>query len=112
MTTRVTTVLLALLLFSAAAYADGALDAARDAGVVGERRNGYVGLVVKKPTPEQKAWVEDVNKKRRAHYKKIAKKSGATVDEVAALAAQRLIEQARSGHYVQGAGDGWVQVKK
>ncbi|MCP5055961.1 MAG: YdbL family protein [bacterium] len=97
------------LLLSTAAWAASELDAARDTGVVGERRNGYIGLVVKNPTDEQKALVKRINAGRRAQYKKVAKKTGATVEEVAALTAERLMREAKSGHYVQAADDGWVR---
>lgn len=105
----VTLVVAAVLLLSAAAWSASDLDAARDAGVVGERRSGYIGLVVKKPTDEQKALVKEVNARRRAHYIKIAKKTGATLEETAVLAAERLFRDAKSGHYVQAADDGWVR---
>lgn len=97
------------LLLAAVAWGASPLDAAKDAGVVGERRNGYIGLVVKNPTADQKALVKDVNARRRAHYKKIADGSGATADQVAARAAQRLIREAKPGHYVQAAGGEWVR---
>ena len=97
------------LLLAAVAWGASALDAAKDAGVVGERRNGYIGLVVKNPTPEQKALVKDVNQRRRARYTEIAQSSGATPDQVAARAAQRLIREAKPGHYVQAAGGEWVR---
>ncbi len=97
------------LLFSAVGWAASDLDAARDAGVIGERRNGYIGLVVKNPTDAQKALVERVNSGRRAQYKKVAEKTGASVGEVAVLTAERLMREAKSGHYVQAPDDGWVR---
>ncbi|MCP3986039.1 MAG: YdbL family protein [bacterium] len=98
-----------MFLLAATASSAGELDAARDAGVVGERRNGYIGLVVENPTEEQAALVKRVNTARRAQYRKVADKSGATVEQVAASAAERLIREAKSGNYVQGADDGWVR---
>lgn len=96
-------------LLATAAWGASELNAAREAGTVGERRDGYIGLVVKNPTAEQQALVEEVNARRRAHYIKIAKKTGATLQEAAVLAAERLFRDAKSGHYVQAADDGWVR---
>jgi len=97
------------LLLGTAAWGASDLDAARDAGVVGERRKGYIGLVVENPTAEQKALVERINAGRRAQYEKVAERTGATVGEVAVLTAERLMREAKAGHYVQAADDGWVR---
>lgn len=105
----VVTVAAVVLLLGTAAWSSSDLNAARDAGTVGERRDGYIGLVVENPTAEQKALVEEVNSRRRAQYVKIAKKTGATPEEAAVLTAERLFREAKPGHYLQAAGGGWVR---
>lgn len=104
-------VILALAVWlSAGAALASALEDARAAGTVGERRDGYVGLVAKSPTDAQKAFVADINAQRKAAYAQIAKKTGTSVGAVAKLQAEKLIrEQAAKGNYVEGADGGWVR---
>lgn len=82
------------------------LDEARAKGVVGERSDGYVAALKDSPAPEVKALVDEVNAKRRAHYEEIAKRNGAPVEAVAALAGQKLIANLPAGQYVHD-GAGW-----
>ena len=84
------------------------LDGARDKGLLGERADGYVGIVAS-PTPELEALAAKVNAKRKAHYEEIAARNGTQVDAVAALAGKKLVEGAKSGWYVKTNG-GWKQV--
>jgi uncharacterized protein YdbL (DUF1318 family) len=54
-----------------------------------------------------KALVADVNAKRRAAYEEIAKRNGAPVEAVAALAGQKMLsEKAQPGWYIDD-GSGW-----
>jgi len=89
--------------------AGSALDEARDAGIVGERRDGYLGLVVASPTPEQRAFVEEINRKRREAYARIAERNGTKVEDVARLSAADLIAEAAPGHYVEGPDGAWIR---
>jgi len=59
-----------------AASADLDLHAAKSQGLVGEKVDGFVGIVVAEPTAAVTALVEDVNARRRAAYEAIAKKNG------------------------------------
>lgn len=87
------------------------LDEARAKGVVGERADGYVAAVKEKPSDEVKALVADINAKRRAAYEEIAKRNGAPVEAVAALAGQKMLaEKAQPGWYVDD-GNGWQKKK-
>lgn len=96
------------LLLAAPAQA-GALDDAKDAGWVGERRDGFVGLVRRDAPDDVKALVEEINRKRRATYERIAERRGTTVVAVAALAGEKLIREAPDGHFVQDPEGDWVR---
>jgi len=103
-------VILAALVFAGtAALAASPLDEARAAGEIGERRDGYVGLSGKNPTAELKELVGEINTKRKAEYKKVAKKTGTRLREVSALAGERLIAEAPSGYFVQDADGEWIR---
>ncbi len=82
------------------------LDEARAKGAVGERSDGFVAAVKDSPSDEVKALVDEVNAKRRAAYEEIAKRNGAPVEAVAALAGQKLIANLPAGQFVND-GSGW-----
>lgn len=65
------------------------LDEARCNGMVAEQPDGYVKAVDAKA----KSLADDVNKKRKAAYEKIAKETGVDVATVAAQAAQKIKEK-------------------
>jgi len=89
--------------------AAGGLDEAKAAGWVGERPNGYLGIVpTANPPASAQALVEDINRRRHAHYLEIAQREGTDVDVVAALAGKKLIERTPAGHYVMNAAGQWV----
>ncbi len=80
---------------SAMAYQAGrdpAYQSAREAGLVGEKPDGYLGFV-SAPSPAIKALVEDINIKRRAAYSKEALANGATIEEMALRTGCRLIAE-------------------
>ncbi|MGY6277457.1 YdbL family protein [Methylomonas sp. MgM2] len=74
---------------------------AKAAGQVGELMNGYLGMVDPGAPSDVKAMVNSINAQRRAEYQRIANKNGVPVDEVAKMTAQKVINQAPRGHYVQ-----------
>ena len=99
--------LVAVLLAAPIARADE-LDAAKTAGHVGERADGYVGATPNAP-PDVSGIVNEVNAKRKAKYAEIAQKNGTAVDAVAAIAGQKLIERAPAGQMVMGSDGKWVK---
>ena len=102
--------LAATLFFAAAApsaQADEDLAAAKAAGLVGERPDGYLGSVAADPSPETKQLIANINSKRKLEYSRIAKENGATVEAVAALAGAKLIERTPPGEYVLGVDVRW-----
>jgi len=84
------------------------LTAPKDAGVIGEQSNGYIGFV-KKASDEVKNLVKTVNKKRKDRYKAIAIKQKLSLNEVEKIGGQKAIEKTKSGHYIKLAGKGWTK---
>jgi len=101
---------LALAAAPGAARANAALDQAKAAGHVGERYDGYLGVVKDSAPASAKQLVQDINARRKAHYEKIAQREGAQVEDVAAIAGEKLVENAPSGHYVMPNDGIWVRV--
>jgi len=100
---------LALLVGAAPAGAADALDLAKQNGELGERWDGYLGVV--KDTPANRALAAEINAKRQAHYAKIAAREGAPVEATAAIAGAKLVKAAPSGQYVMpGPNAGWQRV--
>ncbi len=97
----------AIGLGTAAARAD-ALDDAKAAGLVGEQPDGYLGAVSSSPSPDVLALIDEINAKRLAAYQQIAADKGASVEDVAALTAEKLYQKALPGTYLLVNGQ-WVQ---
>jgi hypothetical protein len=98
---------LALGLGSAAwAQRDPAYAAARAAGTIGEKMDGYLGYV-RTPTPALRAMVEDLNIKRRAVYSDKARTANATVEEYAFTSGCRLIAQTVAGEKYEAPDGSW-----
>ena len=85
----------------------GALEDAKAEGLVGERIDGYLGVVDSGAPGNVKSLVNQINGEREAKYAEIAKKQGAPVAAVAQIAGKKLIERAGSGEYVMGADGQW-----
>ena len=74
---------------------------AKTAGLVGEQLDGYLGVVRADAPGDVKAMINSINSRRRTEYERIAKQNGVSVDQVSRLTAQKVIQQAAPGHYVQ-----------
>lgn len=85
----------------------GPLEDAKAAGLVGERIDGYLGLVDSGAPADVNRLVEQINAERRARYAEIAERQGAPVAAVAQLAGEKLIQRAGAGEYVMGADGRW-----
>jgi uncharacterized protein len=99
-------VVLGLALAIAPAQA-GALEDAKAAGLVGERIDGYLGVVDSGAPASVKSLVDQINAERQAKYAEIAQKQGAPVEAVAQIAGKKLTERAAPGEYVMGANSQW-----
>ncbi len=83
------------------------LEEAKNRGLVGERKNGYLGLV--DPTNrEAQELVTNINEKRRLAYQDIASRDGTNVSVVESLAGEKAFEKTKPGHYIEGPG-GWMK---
>lgn len=96
---------LLLLLFAVVALAAD-LDQAKRDGLVGERADGYLGIVAASAPADITRLVADVNAKRKQQYQRIATSNGLTMDQVQALAGKKAIEKTRSGDWIMLNG-GW-----
>ncbi len=83
------------------------LEEAKTKGLVGEKSNGYLGVVAAGNT-EAQALVSDINQKRRQAYQEIARRDGTNLSTVETLAGEKAIEKTRPGNMVQGPG-GWIK---
>lgn len=101
--------LVAVPILSLPAQAGDALDQARSAGYLGERPDGYLGLVQPDAPDSMKALMKEYNRKRRAKYRELAEKNGTSVEAVQAIAAQKIREQLQAGWYYLGASGQWTQ---
>lgn len=75
------------------------LSEAKEQGLVGEKPNGYLGVV--KPTATAKQIVKEINEARRKEYMRIANENNIAVADVELLAGERAIERTESGHYIK-----------
>ena len=80
--------------------------AARAAGQVGEKIDGYLG-VVSGGTPALQAVVNDINIKRRALYSQKAQAANATLDEYALTAGCQAILATSPGEKYQAPDGSW-----
>ena len=93
---------------AAPAYAqrDPAYAAARAAGEVGEKMDGYLGIVVTE-TADLRRLVNDINIKRRAVYSQKAQASNATLEEYALAAGCQAILATVPGEKYQAPDGSW-----
>jgi uncharacterized protein YdbL (DUF1318 family) len=95
------TIIIVSFVFSSVVFAIG-LDEAKDNGLVGEKDNGYLGLVVIQTNTqnETQLLIDDINAKRKAVYIELALKNGITLQQLEKLAAAKAYEKTSSGHYL------------
>ena len=89
------------------AQRDPAYASARATGQVGERMDGYLGIVVAE-TPALRRIVNDINIKRRAVYSERAKATSATIEEYALTAGCQAILATAVGEKYQAPDGSWA----
>jgi len=94
------------VLFASSVFAASVLSPAKNAGIIGEQANGYIGLV-KAASADVKALVKSVNSKRKARYKNIAISKKISINDVAKIGGKKAIEKTAAGNYIKRAGEGW-----
>lgn len=82
--------------------------AAMEAGEVGERIDGYLGVIGNADAATVRK-VQDINNKRRAHYEKVAAETGTTIEQVARVTGEKLIAKAPAGSSIMDASGTWVK---
>lgn len=97
---------LAALASPVLAQRDPAYSAARSAGQVGEKMDGYLGIVGA-ATPQLRAIVDDINIRRRAVYAERAQAEGATLEEYAFTAGCLAISRTSAGEMYQAPDGTW-----
>jgi len=100
-----TIILLLLAFVSAPGYALN-LQEAKKAGSVGEKPNGYLGVV--KGGGDVQSLVKSINDQRRKKYQQIATKNNTSVKNVEALAGKKAIDKTPKGYFVFRGGS-WVK---
>ena len=90
---------LAAFAFAPSASAgDPVIDAAISSGAVGERIDGYLGVVGTADAATVRK-VQDINNRRRAVYEQTAKENNTTVQIVAQLAGEKQIAKLAPGQF-------------
>ena len=100
--------LVATILLSQSAWALS-LNDAKAQGLIGERSNGYLGIVTSRPNNAVKLMVEDINNKRRSAYRVKADKAGVDIRVIELRVGERLNQRALPGHFVQDNHGQWTQ---
>lgn len=98
---------LALAGTAGAQQRDPAYAAARAAGQIGEKMDGYLGFVTP-PSAAVKAMVEDLNIKRKAVYAQQAQAQRATMEEYAFTAGCLAISRTAPGEKYQAPDGSWT----
>ena len=95
------------ILFSSQLFASELSDA-KQAGLIGEQANGYIGFVTD-VSADIKSLVKSVNAKRKVLYIKIAKDKKLPLSEVTKIGGAQTIAKTKSGNYIMKAGSGWTK---
>ncbi len=88
-----------LLLLAGLVHAADLQQAKRD-GLVGERADGYLGLVQPAVPEDVAELVRTINAKRRAEYERIARGNDLSLEQVQALAGKKAIERTEKGGWI------------
>lgn len=73
---------------------------AKAEGMVGEKPNGMLGIVINNPSDDIKMLVKTTNIARLERYKQIANKNGIEITKVQAMAGAKLIKEAPKGQWI------------
>ncbi|MCZ6619241.1 MAG: YdbL family protein [Gammaproteobacteria bacterium] len=92
--------LLSVGLFAAVAAFPADINTAKNQGLIGERADGYLGVVDPSAAADVKTLVREINGKRRAEYDRIAKANGLTRQEVESLGGKKTIAKTRAGGWI------------
>jgi len=102
-------------LFAAAtlltAAADPLIDAAKAQGIIGEKYDGYLGVVdAARVTPDLQRQIDRINNGRLAQYKDISDRTGVVLADVGIGMGEKLFRRAAPGEMLKpGPDDPWVR---
>jgi uncharacterized protein YdbL (DUF1318 family) len=102
-----TLLVLALLVAVPAAAQTPAVDAARAAGTVGERYDGYVGVAGSAPAAAVRSQVATINIQRRSLYSRLAASKGVSPQDVGITAGCQLLARVGVGEAYVSADGAW-----
>lgn len=86
------------------------LDVPRDAGIVGERFDGYAQIRDEsRADGALRSLVDDINRQRRAYYEQQARSEGVSTDAISLIYAETIFEKAPTGWWFLLRNRGWVQ---
>lgn len=80
---------------------------AKDQGLVGEAKTGYLAAVTSPASAEVRALIADVNEKRKEQFTETANKTGVTVEQVAFRFYELAVQKTEAGHYYQDSSGSW-----
>ncbi|QLF92603.1 YdbL family protein [Pseudomonas sp. ABC1] len=83
-----------------------ALGDAKASGLVGEKPDGYLGVV--RSSGDAESIASQINQARRAEYQRVAQKNGVAIKDVEVIAGKKAIEKTPSGQFIQLDGN-WVK---
>ena len=87
----------------------GALEAARAAGYIGERPDGYVAIVSNSAPGSIQQLVQEINAQRRAVYETAAAQSGEPLNVIELRGGQRIAAGVPSGTWLMSQAGQWYQ---
>ncbi|MBT3196284.1 MAG: YdbL family protein [Gammaproteobacteria bacterium] len=91
--------LLLTLLFISAPLSASPLDEAKNSGYIGEKTNGYLGIVNKNAPASIKQLAETINLKRKKQYREIANKRNTPLNAVETTVGKKLLHRAQQNHH-------------
>lgn len=92
-----------------ASAADPQIEAAISQGLVGEKVDGFLGLVKGSAPADIERKVNEINAKRRALYQRLASETGTTLQQVGVVTGEKQIAKLPGGAYYMDASGQWVQ---
>ena len=95
---------------AAPAQESSAIIRARQAGLIGERYDGYLGVVSANIPAELRRQVSAINIRRRSLYSNLAARRGVSPEEVGITAACSLLRRISVGEYYLPGQGGWRRV--
>ena len=98
---------IAVLLVGAAPAWALSLDEAKAKGFVGEKPDGYLGVI--SGGGDAQALANDINQKRRQAYQDIANRNKTNLKDVETLAGQKAIENTKPGLMIQSPSGQWMK---